>query len=361
MAHARVLMSRPPPRFGIWAPYRAALDELAARRGGHFAAARETVLSAERAGFDSVLLVQYTLNPLDPEGAILEAWTAAAALAALTRRIEIIAAAKPYLYHPAVLAKQALGIEDISGGRFAVNYVNAWFIEEMERAGLPFPEHDERYRYGAEWLRVFKALIAGERVTFSGEYFQLDDYRLRPVSSTRPRPIVYAGGSSEPARALIATQADVWLINAVPFEAFPGLIAEMARRPRPGAPLAFGATGFVLARPGEKEAREAVEALYERKERHRQLQRESGAPAARIDPRAAMTRFQYPEGQRCVIAFGDTLSDFIGSYDRVARRIVDFHRLGVDFFLNSFHPEIEEQERFAAEVIPRVHALLRRS
>ena len=81
-------------------------------------------------------------------------------MAALTSRIEIIAAIKPYLYHPAVLAKMAQQIEHISGGRFAINLVNAWNRPELERAGIGFAEHDERYAYGREWITVVDACAA---------------------------------------------------------------------------------------------------------------------------------------------------------------------------------------------------------
>ncbi|WP_407893447.1 LLM class flavin-dependent oxidoreductase [Scytonema sp. NUACC26] len=88
-----------------------------------------------------------------------ETWTAAAALADATDKIEIIAAIKPLLFHPAVLAKMALGIDAISHGRFAINLVSAWYRPEMERTNIPFPPHDERYRYSTEWLRVVKLLL----------------------------------------------------------------------------------------------------------------------------------------------------------------------------------------------------------
>ena len=100
----------------------------------------------------STLIAQHTINPHQEDLDQLEAWSAAAALAALTSRIEIIAAIKPYLYHPVVLAKLALGIENISRGRFAINLVNAWNRPEFEKAGIGFPEHDDalRLRHGMD-------------------------------------------------------------------------------------------------------------------------------------------------------------------------------------------------------------------
>src|ERR1700754_4365030 len=138
-------------RFGIWALVhgsRAAYGDPDEPYDASWERNRELVLEAERLGFELVLLAQHTMNPRDDQLDELEPWTACAALAALTERIELIAAIKPLLYHPVVLAKQALQIEHISRGRFALNLVNAWNRSELLKADIAFPAHDERYAYG---------------------------------------------------------------------------------------------------------------------------------------------------------------------------------------------------------------------
>jgi alkanesulfonate monooxygenase len=347
------------PRFGIWAPYRGrwVIDPRSERLEANFDLSRETVMSAERCGFDTVLFAQHTINPLDPNEEILEAWTAAAAAAALTDRIEIIAAIKPRLYHPVVLAKMALGIEDISHGRFAINLVNAWFIPELEKSGIGFPEHDNRYAYGAEWLSIVKALISGKTLTHKGEHFKIDDYMLRPQSRFRDRPFIYTGGESDQGRALAHGFADCWLINGRPIADVAPMVEDLRARPRAGAPLQFGITGFSLTRPTERDAQNELDRLYEIQhafygDRRKDMQKS-------IDPKAVALKSasKYP-GAKMIGANGGTLPGFVGSYDAVARRIADFHNLGVSTFLLSFYPLIEEQERFAAEIIPRVRRLI---
>ncbi|MGY6126848.1 LLM class flavin-dependent oxidoreductase (plasmid) [Paraburkholderia strydomiana] len=225
-----------PPRFGVWALVhgsRAALQDPAEPYDASWARNKALVLEAERLGFDSVLVAQHTVNPHDHSLDQLEAWTASAALAALTSRIEIIAAIKPYLYHPVVLAKMAQQIEHISGGRFAINLVNAWNRPELERAGIGFAEHDERYAYGREWISVVDALLRGEAVTHRGDNFRIDDYQLRPADPFRARPRIYVGGESEPARSLVAAHGDVWFINGQPYGDVAGLIADVSSRARP--------------------------------------------------------------------------------------------------------------------------------
>ncbi len=99
----------------------------------------------------------------------------------------------------------------------------------MERAGIGFPEHDARYAYGQEWISVVSRLLQGERITYKGAHFDVQDYALRPKDLYRPRPLIYVGGESEPARALVADHGDVWFINGQPLEDVAGLIADVGR------------------------------------------------------------------------------------------------------------------------------------
>src|SRR4051812_24091188 len=109
-------MSKTNVRFGVWAPVhgpRGALQDPAEPFDASWEHNKTVVLEAEALGFDSTLVAQHTVNPHLANKDQLEAWTGSAALAALTRRIEIIAAIKPYIYHPVFLAKMALQIENI--------------------------------------------------------------------------------------------------------------------------------------------------------------------------------------------------------------------------------------------------------
>jgi len=342
----------PPIRFGIWALVhgsRAALQDPDEPYDASWTRNRELVLEAERLGFDSTLVAQHTINPHKPDLAQLEAWTASAALAALTSRIEIITAIKPLLYHPAVLAKMALQIEEISGGRFAINVVNAWNKLELERAGIAFPEHDARYAYGREWLSVVEPLMRGESVHFQGEQFRLDSYALRPAGLHRPRPRIYVGGESEPARALVADQGDVWFINGQPLDDVKVLIADVARRPRAGQPLRFGLSAFVIARETDDEAQAALRhlaALAEKDAAWKAVKKANTYP----DSVMARTLAKFPR----VGGNGGTGAGLVGSYETVASRIRDFNRAGIETFMLQFQPFEAEMRRFAEHIMPRV-------
>ncbi|MFG1343340.1 LLM class flavin-dependent oxidoreductase [Xanthobacter autotrophicus DSM 431] len=345
-------MTLPPLRIGVWAPVhgpRAAWQDPAEPFDASWPHNRDTVLEAEALGYDATLVAQHTVNPHLPEKDQLEAWTASAALAALTSRIEILAAIKPYLYHPVVLAKMALQIENISQGRFGFNLVNAWNRAEFEKAGIAFGEHDARYAYGREWISVVERLMAGETVSHAGEHFRISDYRLSPASPVRARPRIYLGGESEPARALAADHADVFFINGQPIEDVQAIIADLTRRPRRGAPLAYGLAAFVIARESEREAEEEYRRLLALAARDAPAKQEQ---AARTDPNVVMIR-TFAKSPR-VGTNGGTAAGLVGSYDQVAERIRAFHAAGIELFMLQFQPLRAELRRFAAEIFPRL-------
>lgn len=346
----------PPPRFGIWAPVRgtfAALDHPGEVADASWTRNRDAVLAAERAGFDSVLIAQHTVNPLGDDRGQLEAWAAAAALAALTERIELIVAIKPLLAHPVMLAKSALQIEEISGGRLSLNVVNAWFKPELERSGIGFPPHDERYAYGREWLTVVRQLLEGRRVTHRGDHFSIDGLQLRPVSPVRDRPQLYVGGESEPARRLVNDLCDVWFMNGQPLEDVTTLVDSVRDLPRDGAPLRYGLPAFVIARPTRAEAEEELELQWRLDARQRGVRERM---LASTDRDAEM--FRSFETTARIGTNGGTAAGLVGDYDTVAERIAAFNAVGIETFMLQFQPLVSEAETFAREVIPRVRALV---
>jgi alkanesulfonate monooxygenase len=342
------------PRFGIWALVSGATGSLFHPDDppdASFARNRALVSKAEALGFESTLVAQHLFHVRDENLGQLETWTACAALAAVTERIEIIAAIKPALFHPAVLSKMALQIEEISRGRFAINFVNAWFRPEFERTGIAFAEHDQRYAYGAEWLRVVRALTAGETVTIAGRHFAIDGLKLRPAGRFRPRPLIYAGGESEPARALAAELADVWFLNGQSLNNIQALIADARGRPRTGDKLRFGMSAFVIARETDAQAEAAHAAALELARQDAPLLQRTLAAA---DPANVMFKPLGSGEVPQVGTNGGTAAGLVGSYDTVARRIEAFCRAGVELFMLQFQPFETEMERFAAEVRPRL-------
>jgi alkanesulfonate monooxygenase len=350
-----VKLTNSPLRFGVWALTH---GSWASRHhpldppDASWERNRSQIIEAEALGFDSTLLAQHIIHPSGDSEELLETWTAAAALAALTSKIEIIAAIKPLLFHPVVLAKMALQIENISGGRFAINFVNAWFRPELERAGIGFPPHDDRYDYGREWIEIVEGLLSGRRVDFSGRHFRTDGYELQPKDRYRTRPTVYLGGESEPARALAADWADVYFMNGQPIEDIRALMQDVSRRPRRGAPLRFGLSAFIVTRDTEAEAAAVLAEHFTIAERDQPAR---AALRANADPEAVM--FKTAAKTPRIGTNGGTAAGLVGSYDTVANRILQFHDAGVELFMLQFQPVESEMRRFAEHVLPRVRRL----
>ncbi|WP_083453162.1 LLM class flavin-dependent oxidoreductase [Mycolicibacterium goodii] len=352
------------PRFGVWANVHgtmAAMTHPEDPVDASWPRVRDQILLAERLGFDSTLIAQHTMNPLDESLDQLDAWSAAAAVAALTEKIEIIAAVKPSIIHPTVLAKQAQGIEEISGGRFAINVVNAWWIPDLERSGIGMLEHGERYAYGTEWLHVVRRLLTGERTTFHGNYFHVDDFVLHPTGTFRERPRIYLGGESTPARDLAAAEADVLFLNGQAEDDAYELIADVRRRARVGLhPLRFGMAAFVVTAPTQREAAELLEYHWELNARDKAAEGDTIERFSRdTDPASVM--WQRLRERPHIGPNGGTAAGLVGDYDTVAQRIVDWCRGGIEIFMLAFQPFEAEMRRFAQEVMPRVRALMEKT
>ena len=344
-------MTRQPIRYGIWGLVhgsRAAYGDPEEPYDASWERNRDLVLEAEKLGYDLTLFAQHTMNPRDDQLDELEPWTSLAALSVLTQRIELIAAIKPLLYHPVVLAKLALQIEHISRGRFALNLVNAWNKTEIENAGITFPPHDQRYAYGREWIAVVEQLLRGERVQHSGEHFQVRDYVLRPAATYRARPPIYVGGESEAARDLVAAHGDVWIINGRPPDELAPLIADVAARPRRGRPLRFALSALVIARETAEEAHAHHARLLQLAEADAHIAR----TPRRVDPEVAMHKAL--KHIRHVGTNGGTAAGLVGSYADVAAGLRTFIELGIDTFLLQFQPFEADMRRFAQYVMPRV-------
>lgn len=251
------------PRFGVWAPhhgYFGADSHPQEPPDASYARNRRVVVEAERLGFDATLIAQQTVSTRRQDADVIEPWTTAAALSEATWQIEIIAAIKPYLYNPGLLAKQAIGIDNIGNGRFGINVVSGWFMPEVERLGLTKLDHDTRYAYTAEWLSIVRHLFAGETVTQKGQFLEVEALALRPLPVRRPT--VYFGGESEPAKRLAAEQADVFFINGRDLASTKALIDDLSARPRHGLPpLRFALSAFVIARRTAAEARDEFQYL----------------------------------------------------------------------------------------------------
>src|ERR1700678_3429367 len=114
---------------------------------------KKLAIRSEELGFDLTLIAGVNLNDIKGEHApSLDAWSTAAALAAVPHRQELMIAVRPTFHNPALLAKQAANIDHISKGRLSLNVVSSWWRDEATKYGVGFEQHDDRYARTAEWL-----------------------------------------------------------------------------------------------------------------------------------------------------------------------------------------------------------------
>lgn len=313
--------------------------------------ARRLARRSEQIGFDLTLVAELNLNDIKGVDApSLDAWSTAAALAAVTRRLEIMVAVRPTFHPPALLAKQAANIDRISGGRLSLNVVSSWWASEAKMYGVPFDQHDARYARTSEWLDVVDGLWRRPTFSLRGTYYQLEDTILEPKPVRSPRPTIYAGGESPAAKALIARKCDAWLTHGDPPETIAGKIADMrARRDALGLPpMNYGTAGYVIVRPTEEEARRELARVTDVRQSARGYANyQEWITNTQLEQRVSLE--DYSVSNRGLRA------GLVGTPEQVAERIAEFEQAGVDLLLLQFSPQYEEMERFAETVMPLVN------
>ncbi|HYW31457.1 MAG TPA: LLM class flavin-dependent oxidoreductase [Gemmatimonas sp.] len=309
---------------------------------------------SEELGYDLTLIAELFLNDIKGVDApALDAWSTAAALAAVTSRLELMVAVRPTYHHPATLAKQAANIDRISNGRLSLNVVSSWWKDEARRYGSQFDEHDDRYARTAEWLDVLHGAWQQPSLSYHGKYYQVDDLVVQPKplsSRHRQGPTLYAGGESEAAKTLIARACDAYVMHGDPPERVAPKIADLrARRERNGlAPMQYGMAAYAIVRDTEQEAQRELERI---------TNVQPGSPGfhnyhdwvANTQLEGALSLQDYSVSNRGLRA------GLVGTPEQVAERIREFERNGVGLLLLQCSPQLEEMERFAEQVMPLVN------
>ncbi len=220
---------------------------------------------SEEIGYDLTLIAELNLNDIKGvEAPSLDAWSTAAALAAVTKSLELMVAVRPTFHQPALLAKQAANIDHIAGkGRLSLNVVFSWWADEAKKYGVEFEQHNDRYARTTEWLEIVDRLWREDHFSFSGTHYAIDDAVLQPKPLTRPRPVIYAGGESEAAKAMISRWCDAYVMHGDEPSRVRQKIADMsARRERVGLPpMTYGVAAYAIVRDNEVEARKELERI----------------------------------------------------------------------------------------------------
>jgi len=345
-------------RYGYWLPVfggwlRNVDDE---RMAASWDYVRRLAQRSEEIGYDLTLIAELLLNDIKGiKAPSLDAWSTAAALAAVTERLELMVAVRPSFHPPAILAKQAANIDRISDGRLALNVVSAWWKDEARRFGAAFDEHDDRYARTREWLDVIDGAWREPSFTYHGKFYNHDDIVLEPKPVSKPgrrRPTIYAGGESEAAKTLIARQCDAYVMHGDPPERIAPKIADMrARREQASEslgidlpPMQFGVAAYAIVRDSEAEVKQEIERI---------TNVTAGSPGyENYRDWISNTKLEQQVSlQDYSVSNRGLRAGLVGTPDQVAERTAQFAEAGVDLLLLQCSPQLEEMERFADEVI----------
>lgn len=309
---------------------------------------------SEQIGFDLTLIAELNLNDIKGvEAPSLDAWSTAAALAAVTERLELMVAVRPTFHLPALLAKQAANIDHISGGRLTLNVVSSWWADEAKKYGVSFEQHDDRYARTSEWLDVIHGVWAQDRFSYSGKYYRVEDNVLEPKPVAKPHPTLYAGGESPAAKDLIAEKCDAYLMHGDPPERVGEKIADLKQRrarhsqlPR----LKFGVAGYAIVRETEREAQDELRRITDVKQSAAGYNNyQQWLAGTQLEQRVSLEDYS--------VSNRGLRSGLVGTPEQVSERLARFEAAGVDLVLLQFSPQLEEMERFAETVIrPRATA-----
>jgi len=313
-----------------------------------WAAIKRLAQRSEQVGFDLTLIAELFLNDIrGVEAPSLDAWTTAAAVAAVTERLELMVAVRPTFHEPAIFAKQAACLDRLSGGRLALNVVSSWWADEARRYGIRFDAHDDRYARTEEWLAVVDGAWRGPGFTFRGRYYAVEDLVVAPGPARRPRPTIYAGGESEAAKRLIAARCDAYVMHGDPPANVGPKIADMrARRAALGLPpLQFGVAAYVIVRDREEDAQRELARITDVS---------AGSPGYRnYNDWIAHTQLEQRVSLHDYAVSNRGLrAGLVGTPEQVAARIRGLEAVGVDLLLLQCSPQLEEMERLGEQLIP---------
>ncbi|MBL8278631.1 MAG: FMNH2-dependent alkanesulfonate monooxygenase [Pelomonas sp.] len=325
---------------------------------------KQIAIAADSLGYEGVLL---------PTGRSCEdSWIVAASLIDATKRLKFLVALRPGLVAPAQSARMAATLDRLSGGRLLVNLVTGGDPDELAGDGQ-FLGHAERYEQSAEFIRIWRELLArshtGEPFDFDGDHLSVKGGKVLYPPLNRPYPPVFFGGSSGPAHDLAAEQVDTYLTwGEPPAEVRKKLDDVRARAAARGRTLRYGIRLHVIVRETEDEAWGAAAELVS------QLDEATVA--------AAQARFRSMDsvGQRRMaelhggqfnkadvrqgleispnlwagvgLVRGGAGTALVGNPKQVAERITEYAALGLEYFILSGYPHLDEAHRFAELVFP---------
>ena len=334
---------------------------------------KQVAVAADTLGYEGVLI---------PTGRSCEdPWVVASSLLSVTERLKFLVALRPGLLQPALAARMAATFDRLSNGRLLINLVTGGDADELAGDGF-FEDHETRYQVSAEFMHVWRELLArshdGEALDFDGRHLKLEGGKLLYPPLQRPHPPTFFGGSSEAAHELAAAQLDTYLTWGEPPAAVAQKVADIRRRAaRHGRTLDFGIRLHVIVRETEDDAWAAAASLVSHLDEgtvaaaqakfarmdsvgQRRMAALHGGRFDRHDVRAGLE--VSPNLWAGVgLVRGGAGTALVGNPRQVADRLLEYADLGLEHFILSGYPHLEEAYRFAELVFPLLPVTLRKA
>lgn len=335
---------------------------------GHFIGSNELGRSPT---FSYLLQIAHAAESLGYGGVLIPAgrscedsFAVASALAPLTTRLKLLCAIRPGTISPNVAARMVNTINRISGGRVLVNIVAGGDPAEAASDGI-FLDHDQRYVLTDEFLTVWRGLQAGQKVSFEGQHVRTKDAELLLFPETQPEPSLFLGGSSAAAHEVVAKHIDVYLTWSEPPQDVAAKLADVRRRAaEQGRTVRFGLRSQIVVRPTEAEAWAAAEHLISRIDDDLVANAQATLKTFESEGQARLLRLHQGRRDKLVVSpnlwagfglvRGGVGCAVVGSPEQVAERLFEYQALGVDYFILSGLPHLEEAYRFAELVFPHL-------
>ncbi len=305
---------------------------------------------AEKIGYDITLLAELNLNDIKGANApVMECWTTAAALASVTEKLELMNAIRPGFRLPAITAKMAANIDQISNGRFSLNIVSAWWEQEMREYGGQWVAHDERYERTREFIEVMDGMWSEDEFSYEGRYYKVEKAHLEPKPTRKPRPTLYAGGESEEAKQMISRYCDGYLMHGDPAENVRPKVEDMERRRRElGLPsMTYGIAAYAICRSSEAEVQKEIDRITDVKDTAGYFGFKDFTTQSKLERELSLRDYS--------VSNRGLRTGLTGTAEQIAERIMELRNAGVEILLMQMSPMREEMERFAEEVIPLVN------
>jgi alkanesulfonate monooxygenase len=324
---------------------------------------KQIAQAADTLGYDGVLL---------PTGRSCEdAWVVASSLIGATERLRFLVAIRPGITSPGLAARMAATFDRLSNGRLLINVVTGGDRAELEGDGV-FVSHDERYEITAEFLRIWRGVLSGETVNHQGKHITVKDSKVLYPPLQKPYPPLYFGGSSAAAHDLAAEQVDVYLTWGEPPAAVAEKIADISgRAAKLGRRLRFGIRLHVIVRESNEAAWKAADELIAHLDDD--IIAKAQASFARMDSEGQRRMAALHGGKRDKLEISPNLwagvglvrggagTALVGDPPTVAARMKEYAELGIETFILSGYPHLEEAYRFAEltfPLLPRKQAAL---